>query len=134
MLAEQATAFYSFRNMTQLNFAMKGTCVIKTRRFIAGILSILLVMSLRASAFAGSISKESNSATPRRQYGLLPIRDVFASSELIENRLVYKAKNTVDGKTSTCWVEGGSGYGIGETITLYLNGRYDVSKLSITGG
>ena len=102
----------------------------KIRRLISGILSILIVLSLGTSAFAGGISKESNSAVSRRQYGVLPIRDVFASSELIENGLVYKAGNAVDGKTSTCWVEGGSGYGIGESITLYLNGRYDVSKLS----
>ena len=106
----------------------------KIRRLISGILSILIVLSLGTSAFAGGISKESNSAVSRRQYGVLPIRDVFASSELIENGLVYKAGNAVDGKTSTCWVEGGSGYGIGESITLYLNGRYDVSKISITGG
>ena len=58
----------------------------KIRRLISGILCILIVLSLGTSAFAGGISKESNSAVSRRQYGVLPIRDVFASSELMEKR------------------------------------------------
>ena len=133
MLAEKAATCYSLKNANTI-YLMKGSYMMKKRRFFAGILSMLLVMSLGVSAFAGGISKESNSAPARRQYGVLPIRDAYASSELIENGLVYKAANAVDGKTSTCWVEGGSGYGIGESITLHLNGRYDVSMLSITGG
>ena len=48
--------------------------------------------------------------------------------------MYYQSKRTVDGSTGTCWAEGASKYGIGETITLYLDGTYAVSKFSIAGG
>ena len=99
------------------------------------VFTVLLFLALGNSAFAGGISKENNSLSDRaKPYGVIPIREVYASSELIEDGLVYVAENAVDGKTGTCWVEGADGYGVGETITLFLDGTYDVSKLSITGG
>lgn len=105
------------------------------KRALAIILCMITLLAVGTSAYAGGISKESNSAqsTPK-MYGEIPIRRVEASSELVENGFTYQAKRAVDGNKTTCWVEGGAGYGIGETITLYLNGTYDVSKFSITGG
>lgn len=104
-------------------------------RLLAGILCIFTLLGAGTSAFAAGISKESNSAgTSPKTYGEIPIRRVEASSELVENGFTYQAKRVADGNKGTCWVEGGAGYGIGETVTLYLDNVYDVSKFSITGG
>lgn len=105
------------------------------KRFITLILSISLILAFGIVAEAGGITKESNGASESaRGYGRISIKEAYATSELIENGLKYKAENAVDGKTSTCWVEGADGYGIGENIVLVLDGVFDVSKISITGG
>lgn len=105
------------------------------KRALAIIFCIVILMTIGTSAYAAGIRKESNSvATRPRSYGEIPIRMAEGSSELIEDGLVYQAERAVDGSTGTCWAEGASGYGIGETITLYLNGTYDVSQFSIAGG
>ena len=99
------------------------------------LLVLMLFLALEIGAEAGGISKENNSAPESsRGYGQIPLKDVYATSELIENGLKYKAENAVDGKTSTCWVEGADGYGIGENIVLVLDSAYDISKIAITGG
>ena len=96
---------------------------------------MLLLLALDTSAFAGGVTKESNvSPSMTKNSGVIPIGEVYASSELIENGLVHVTENVVDGKTSTCWADGVDGYGIGETIMLILDGSYDISKISITGG
>ena len=105
------------------------------KRTLAIILSVFTLLSVAISCHAAGISKESNSSkSSPKTYGEIPIRRVEASSEFVENGFTYQAKRAVDGNKTTCWVEGGSGYGIGETITLYLDGIFDVSKFSITGG
>ena len=105
------------------------------KRALAIILCIITLMTICISAYAAGITKESNSVkTHPKTYGEIPVRMAEASSELIDDGLVYQAERAVDGSTGTCWAEGASGYGIGETITLYLNGIYDVSKFSIAGG
>ena len=105
------------------------------KRLMMLFLTISLILALGITAEAGGITKESNSASEAaRGYGKISIKEVYATSELIENGLKYKAENAVDGKTSTCWVEVADGYGVGENIVLVLDGIYDVSKVSITGG
>ena len=46
----------------------------------------------------------------------------------------YRASNLIDGNLNTCWVEGASGTGIGETITLYLGKKQTVYGLTILNG
>ena len=64
----------------------------------------------------------------------IPIKQIVASSELIEDGLVFEAKKAADGSKGTCWAEGADGYGIGEAIALQLDGTYDISRIEITGG
>ncbi len=105
------------------------------KKALAIILCIATLMAISTSAFAASIKKESNTAkSAPNTYGEIPIKLAEASSELIEDGLVYRAERAVDGSTGTCWAEGGSDYGIGETITLHLDGSHDVSKFTIAGG
>lgn len=42
--------------------------------------------------------------------------------------------NVIDGDLTTGWVEGVSGQGIGETITVYFDGTYLVSGIEIYAG
>lgn len=46
----------------------------------------------------------------------------------------YDAKNLFDGKSGTAWVEGASGAGNGETVTLELGGDKEVGRIAIWGG
>lgn len=64
---------------------------------------MLLLLALDTSAFARGVTKESNvSPSMTKNSGVIPIGEVYASSELIENGLVHVTENVVDGKTSTC--------------------------------
>ena len=83
---------------------------------------------------AGIVKEENIAQSSPRVYGEISIERVEASSELVEDGFTYQGNRIADGNKATCWAEGGTGYGIGETITLYLNGVYDVSNISITGG
>ena len=104
-------------------------------RMMAIILSFAMIFAFSATAFAAGITKgSSNTQTLPKTYGVIPIRRIEASSEFVENGFTYKAERLIDGDKRTCWVEGADGFGIGEIITLYLDGTYDVSKMSITGG
>lgn len=63
------------------------------------------------------------------------IYSIEATSELPQtDENNYYAYNLMDGDPSTAWSEGISGNGIGEMITINLNGFYDVSGLCLYNG
>ena len=64
------------------------------------------------------------------------IRDADASSYLEESayNIVHMPGKAIDGDLTTGWVEGVSGQGIGETITVYFDGAYLVSGIEIYAG
>ena len=105
------------------------------KKITAIVLVLILLLAECTSASAASVTKKSNnSTTKKRTSDAIPVEEVYATSELIENGLRYKAEQAADGKTSTCWVEGADGYGIGESITLYLDGSHTVSRIAIAAG
>ena len=71
------------------------------KKIIAMILCAAAVLSLGAGAFAGNA---------------VGIWGVWTSSDLIENGRQYYGRNAVDWNTSSCWIEGAAGYGVGESI------------------
>ena len=96
------------------------------RRIISVLLSVVIVFSVNAFAFAdASISRRSSYATDKYS-GKIGIASVYASSELIYEGKTFRAGYAVDNDTSTCWQEGAYGWGVGETITLQFDGYYDV--------
>ena len=96
------------------------------KRAISLLFACILICSGVISAFAYEDSIE--------EHGIIPIEEVSASSELVEDGLKYSVENAVDGNTGTCWVEGSEEYGIGESITLFLRGTYDIARISIYSG
>ena len=104
------------------------------KRMIAMMLCIAVFLSLSAAAFAdASISKKSGGSAGGRS-GRISISSVYASSELIYEGKTFRARYAVDKDTSTCWQEGVSGKGIGETITLEFDGYHDVRKMAFVIG
>lgn len=59
---------------------------------------------------------------------------VKASSELNEDSTIYSADNATDDDLSTAWIEGTSGYGIGEYLLYESNEEVSISGLVITNG
>lgn len=58
-----------------------------------------------------------------------------ASSELApQSKKTYEASHLIDGNRNTCWVEGVSGTGVGETIELDLGKKQTVYGLLICNG
>ena len=67
----------------------------------------------------------------------LRIKSVVASSTLNAKSvdgMTYVADNLYDGNYSTPWVEGADGVGIGEKITIKLDGVHEVDSLSLYNG
>ena len=67
----------------------------------------------------------------------LRIKSVVASSTLKANSvdgMTYVAENLYDGNFSTPWVEGVDGVGIGEKITIKLDGVHEVNSLLLYNG
>ncbi len=64
------------------------------------------------------------------------IREADATSYLEESNynIVHSPERAIDGDLTTGWVEGVSGQGIGESITLYFDGMYLVSGIEIYAG
>ncbi len=109
------------------------------KKWISMLLCIATVLALASSAFAdvtvrgkGNSSASSGSGL---QWGAIPIKRVSASSEFSETKkgytMSYPAKNAVDGKLETAWIEGAEGPGAGgySWITLEFDGTYDVSRI-----
>ncbi|HFI0394587.1 TPA: DUF805 domain-containing protein [Streptococcus suis] len=64
------------------------------------------------------------------------ITNISATSYLSEpqHHLEHLPKNVIDGDRTTAWVEDVSGQGIQESITLTLDGVYNISQMSIYSG
>ena len=59
----------------------------------------------------------------------------YASSSLTpDGSWTYYPENVLDGNRSTCWCEGVSGDGIGETLTITTESSHSVSKVVIANG
>lgn len=57
-----------------------------------------------------------------------------ATSVLVEENITHDAEKIADGLLSTSWVEGVYGYGVGESVTLYFDGVYNVNGFVINAG
>ncbi len=79
---------------------------------------------------------EAEAASKVPVYSPAAVSGVSASTYLSEPQynLVHDASKLCDGDISTAWVEGVSGQGIGEFITITLDGTYLVSGLRIYNG
>jgi hypothetical protein len=65
----------------------------------------------------------------------VPVASATASSTYpADGNVTYDAKNIVDGKAGTAWVEGASGAGMGESVTLDFGGDKQVAMVKIWGG
>ncbi len=106
----------------------------KMKKLISVFLCVTLLIALGVSAFAATATKKDRPLLKSVNPGPIPVGAVYASSELVENGRRYEAKNAVDGDLSSCWIEGADGYGTGETLTIFFNGIYDVSRFSIAAG
>ncbi|HFI0237113.1 TPA: DUF805 domain-containing protein [Streptococcus suis] len=64
------------------------------------------------------------------------ITNISATSYLSEpqHHLEHLPKNVIDGDRTTAWVENVNGQGIQESITLTLDGVYNISQMSIYSG
>ncbi len=71
----------------------------------------------------------------RYREGKVDVSWAVASSELEGSKnKTYTAMNLVDGNFSTVWAEGVPGTGVGETVTLYLDGEQPVYGVYICNG
>lgn len=83
-----------------------------------------------ASRDESDASDESSSSA-----GSIPvITGVSATSTLYEKNYDHSPENICDGKLTTAWVEGVSGYGVNESITLRLPSGTLVSSMTINAG
>lgn len=73
----------------------------------------------------------SISANP---FSMSKIERIYASSELSEYNMVHSVERLVDGDTSTAWVEGAAGQGIGEAVTFDFDGEYLIQGIKIGAG
>ncbi len=108
---------------------------IHNEKTIALVLSVVMILFSRTTVFADSgISKRSGGYPTNTCPGKIEIAYAYASSELMYEGKTFHARNAVDGDTSTCWQEGAVGSGVGETLTLVFNGRYDVRQMAFVIG
>ncbi len=57
-----------------------------------------------------------------------------ATSVLIEASTTHYANRIFDGDTSTAWVEGSEGTGIGESVTITFEEKYQIEEITINAG
>ena len=57
-----------------------------------------------------------------------------SSSELKDEGNIYSARNIVDGNKQTCWADGVSGLGVGESVTINFNRNYEIKGFRIFNG
>ena len=72
--------------------------------------------------------------TPQSFAIMKGIVGVSSSSALKEGDKVYSASNIVDKNNHTCWADGVSGLGIGESITINFDQKYNISGFRIFNG
>ena len=59
---------------------------------------------------------------------------ISATSELSEFGMTHTASRAIDGDLSKAWCEGAAGQGIGETLSIALDGTYAVTGMNIYAG
>ncbi|MEL6346743.1 MAG: hypothetical protein AAFV53_26755 [Myxococcota bacterium] len=85
-----------------------------------------LVLALCGSMLVGASDAEAKN---------LPISAVVASStETPGDGINYEARNLKDSKSGTVWVEGKSGSGLGESVTVSLSGSQTVTGVRLWAG
>ena len=105
------------------------------KKLVALVLSVVTILFSGTTAFAdASISNRSGGYPTNTRPGKIEIAYAYASSELIYEGKTFRARNAIDGDTSTCWQEGAVGSGVGETVTLVFNDRYDVRHVAFVIG
>ena len=72
--------------------------------------------------------------TPQSVAIMKGIAGTSSSSALREGDKVFSASNIVDQNNHTCWADGTSGLGIGESITINFNQKYNISGFRIFNG
>lgn len=86
-------------------------------------------------ALGGSDEDDADSSSSEEHAGFKGITRASASSTLPTDQYAdYGAQNLIDGNVTTCWAEGASGLGVGESVTLSGNGRQTFSAFSIANG
>ena len=97
------------------------------KRLLMFLIALLLV--LNCDTFAETADEDSDNIN-----SAISLSGISATSELVEDGLRFKAENAVDGNPATCWAEGAEDYGVGESITLFLPGTYNIAEIVITPG
>ena len=64
----------------------------------------------------------------------ISIKNVTATSVLSESTVTHSPERVIDKDSSTAWVEGVDGNGIGESITLYFEGTHIIHGIDIQAG
>lgn len=87
-----------------------------------------------------SIQEESNAlktevdALSPKGFSMANVVGVSATSVLTERNKVYTASQLIDGDITEAWIEGANGQGINECITVYFDGKYPISGMTIHAG
>ena len=90
--------------------------------------------SVMTAAAAGLVALGAAAPAPA-QAKTLKVTSVEASSVYPEtNGVTYDAKNIADGKSTTAWFEGKGGSGLGEHVTLTLDGEQSVDGMRVWAG
>lgn len=94
-----------------------------------------------SSSSSSDGSSSAKSSASQTGSGSAPVFSGFdsvtASSTLATegvNTNSYDASNLMDGDTSSCWAEGASGNGVGETVTFVSNKKQTFESVTIWGG
>lgn len=83
----------------------------------------------------GSGEDDAGSSSSEEHVGFKGVTRASASSTLPTDQYAsYGAQNLIDGNVTTCWAEGASGLGIGESVTLSGDERQTFSAFSIANG
>lgn len=72
--------------------------------------------------------------TPQSVAIMEGVAGISSSSVLKEGNQNYSASNIIDQNNQTCWADGVPGLGIGESITLTFNQKYNISGFRIFNG
>ena len=72
--------------------------------------------------------------TPQSVAIMKGVSGTSSSSALKEGDKVYSASNIIDSNGHTCWADGVEGLGIGESITINFNQKYNISGFRIFNG
>lgn len=102
----------------------------------------LVIIALLLLLFGVAVKDEPTTTEPTETTTeQLPLSDenlfsyAFPSSVLpVDGSFDYYGENLLDNNSSTCWCEGASGNGIGESVKLELNSGHPVQKIEIKSG